>query len=159
MFDISKYYTFLIPVAIWFSIQGIKIVIFSLKHGWNLRNTLMHVGYGHMPSAHTGFVSSLVTAVGYYKGMDSGAFAVAVILAIMTIDDSIRLRMYIGDQGGYLNRLVEHLHLEKEDFPKLKERMGHRISEVIVGGILGSFLTLALVKFLEIFPLPTLNIF
>ena len=159
MLDISKYYTFLIPVTIWFFIQGIKIIIFSLRHGWNLRNTLMHVGYGHMPSAHTGFVSSLVTSVGYYAGLDSGAFAVAVILAIMTVDDSIRLRMYIGDQGNYLNRLVEHLHLEKEGFPKLKERMGHRISEVIVGGILGFSLTLILAKTLEIFNFPVLNIF
>jgi hypothetical protein len=145
---LSPYYIFLIPIAVWFAIQGIKIIIFSLKHGWNIKDTLTHVGYGHMPSAHTGFVSSLVTAVGYYSGIDSGAFAVALILAIMTVDDSIRLRMYIGDQGNYLNRLIEHLNLGGKEFPKLKERMGHRISEVIVGGILGFLFTLILAKFL-----------
>jgi uncharacterized protein len=153
MMDISKYYTFLIPIAIWFIIQGTKFILFSIKHGWDIKNTLVHIGYGHMPSAHTGFVTSLVTSIGYYKGMDSGAFAVAVVFAIMIIDDSIRLRMHIGDQGLYLNRLVEHFHLRQEEFPKLKERMGHRISEVIVGGILGFLLTLLLAKFFEIYPI------
>ena len=149
MLDISKYYTFLIPIAIWFIIQGTKFVLFSLKHGWDIKNTLAHIGYGHMPSAHTGFVTSLVASIGYYKGMDSGAFAVSVIIAIIIIDDSIRLRMHIGDHGLYLNRLVEHLHLKQEEFPKLKERMGHRISEVIVGGLLGFFLALIFAKILE----------
>lgn len=153
MFGISKYYTFILPVLVWFAILGIKIIIYSLKHGWDIKNTLKHVGHGHMPSAHTGLVTSLVTSVGYYKGIDSGAFAVAVVFAIMIIDDSVRLRMYIGDQGFYLNRLVARLGMKKEDFPKLKERMGHKISEVIVGGILGFFFTLFLAKLLEIYPL------
>jgi len=157
--DISKYFTFLLPIFIWFGIQGIKIILFSLKHGWNLRNTLTHVGYGHMPSAHTGFVCSMITAVGYYDGAETGAFAVAVILAIMTIDDSVRLRMYIGDQGIYLNRMAEHMNLTEKEFPKLKERMGHKISEVIVGGLLGVALTLALAKILEAYPIGILNIF
>jgi uncharacterized protein len=148
MIDISKYYTFLIPIIIWFIILGIKITIYSLKHGWDLLNTLKHVGHGHMPSAHTGFVTALVTSVGYYQGIDSGAFAVSVILALIVIDDSVRLRMYIGDQGLYLNRLAEHLHLRRDEFPEMKERMGHKISEVIVGGILGSALTIILAKFL-----------
>jgi hypothetical protein len=148
MFDISKYYIFLIPIVVWLLISAIKVTLFSLKHGWNIKDNLIHVGYGHMPSAHTSFVVSLVTAVGYYSGIDSGIFAVAVILAILTIDDSIRLRMYIGDQGMYLNRLVEHLDLGGKEFPHLKERMGHKISEVIVGGILGFFVTLILAKLL-----------
>jgi uncharacterized protein len=153
MLDISRYYIFLLPITTWFIIQGIKFIIYSIKHGWNIRETLIHIGYGHMPSAHTGFVTSLVTSVGYYAGMDSGAFAVAVVFAIMIIDDSVRLRMHIGDQGYYFNRLITLLHMKKEDFPKLKERMGHKISEVIVGGILGFSLTLFMVKLLEKYPL------
>lgn len=149
MFDLSKYYTFLIPIAVWFIIQGLKILIFSFKHGWNIIENTKHLGHGHMPSAHTGFVSALVTAIGYYKGMDSGAFAVAIVMAIITIDDSIRLRMHIGDQGTYLNRLIEHLNLKRKEFPKLKERLGHKISEVIVGGIAGSILTIILAEILK----------
>ncbi|HRZ95471.1 MAG TPA: divergent PAP2 family protein [Candidatus Moranbacteria bacterium] len=161
MLDISKYYAFILPIIIWIFIFGVKIIIFSLKHGWNqdIKDTLAHVGHGHMPSAHTAFVLSLVTSIGYYKGMDSGAFSVAIILAIIIIDDSIRLRMYIGDQGMYLNRLAEHLNLGKEEFPKMKERTGHKISEVIVGGMLGIFLTIFLAKILEKYPLNLPDIF
>jgi uncharacterized protein len=147
MLEISKYYSFILPIAIWFFILFIKIVIYSLKHGWDIRNTLSHVGHGHMPSAHTGFIVSLVTAVGYYNGVDSAAFAVAFVLAIITIDDAVRLRMYMGDQGRYLNKIIENLNLE-EKYPKLKERMGHRIREVIVGGLIGFAFTLALAKLL-----------
>jgi len=147
MIEISKYYTFLLPITTWIFILLIKIVLYSMKHGWNLRNTLQHVGHGHMPSAHTGFIISLVTAVGYYHGLSSSAFAVAFVLAIITIDDAVRLRMYMGDQGRYLNKIIENLNLE-EKYPKLKERMGHRLREVIVGGLIGFSFTLALAKLL-----------
>lgn len=150
MLEISKYYTFLLPITTWVFILLIKIVIYSLKHGWDIRNTLQHVGHGHMPSAHTGFIVSLVTAVGLYHGIDSSAFAVAFILAIITIDDAVRLRMYMGDQGRYLNKIIENLNLE-EKYPKLKERMGHRLREVVVGGLIGFSFTLALAKLLESF--------
>ena len=147
MFNISKYYTFILPITTWVFILLIKIVIYSVKHGWDLPNTLKHVGHGHMPSAHTGFIVSLVTAVGYYQGIDSAAFAVAFVLAIITIDDAVRLRMYMGDQGRYLNKIIENLRLE-EKYPKLKERMGHRIREVIAGGLIGFSFTIALAKLL-----------
>lgn len=147
MIDISRYYSFILPVITWVFILLIKIAIYSLKHGWDIRNTLQHVGHGHMPSAHTGFIVSLVTAIGYYQGIDSGAFAVAFVLAIITIDDAVRLRMYMGDQGRYLNKIIENLQLE-EKYPKLKERMGHRIREVIVGGLIGFSFTLALARLL-----------
>ncbi|MCX6766497.1 MAG: divergent PAP2 family protein [Candidatus Moranbacteria bacterium] len=147
MLEISKYYSFILPIVIWVLILLIKIVLYSLKHGGDLRNTLQHVGHGHMPSAHTGFIVSLVTAVGYYQGIASGAFAVAFVLAIITIDDAVRLRMYMGDQGRYLNKIIENLNLE-EKYPKLKERMGHRLREVIVGGLIGFAFTLALAKLL-----------
>jgi uncharacterized protein len=147
MIEVSRYYMFILPITTWVLILLIKIVLYSLKHGWNLRNTLEHVGHGHMPSAHTGFIVSLVTAVGYYNGIDSAAFAVAFVLAIIVVDDAVRLRMYMGDQGRYLNKIVENLHME-EKYPKLKERMGHRIREVIVGGLIGFAFTLILAKLL-----------
>jgi len=101
-----------------------------------------------MPSAHTGFVVSLATSVGYYSGLDSGAFAVALIFAIITIDDSVRLRMQMGHQGEYINMLISELKLQK-DFPKLKERLGHRYSEVLVGGIYGFLLALLFIEILK----------
>jgi len=136
---LSPYYIFLIPIVVGIIIQVTKFIIYSLKHGWDIRYAMTH---GHMPSAHTGFIIALVTSVGYYQGITSGSFAVAVALAIIVIDDAARLRVYMGDQGRYLNMLIRQLNINEEQFPRLKERMGHRISEVLVGGILGFILTL-----------------
>lgn len=144
--DILKpYYVFLIPMLVGGIVQITKFIVYSMKHGWNIQYAMTH---GHMPSAHTGFIVSLVTSVGYYEGVHSGAFAVAVALAIIVIDDAARLRMYMGDQGRYLNMLIRQLNISEDQFPRLHERMGHRISEVIVGGILGFILTLLFAQLL-----------
>ena len=145
MFDISKYYIFLVPVVVGVVVQATKFVAYCSKHGWDWRYAMTH---GHMPSAHTGFIVALVTSVGYYDGVTNGAFAVAVALAIIVIDDAARLRVYMGDQGRYLNMLIRQLNINEDQFPRLKERMGHRVSEVIVGGILGFVLTILLAKLL-----------
>lgn len=141
----SPYYIFLIPIFVGFAVQLTKFIVYSLKHGWNIRYAMTH---GHMPSAHTGFIISLVTSVGYFEGINTGIFAVAVALAIIVVDDAVRLRMYMGDQGRYLNMLIRQLNVDDSQFPRLKERMGHRVSEVIVGGIYGCLLTLILARFL-----------
>jgi len=144
--DIFKpYYIFLIPIIVGGFVQLTKFFVYCLKHGWDINYAMTH---GHMPSAHTGFIVSLVTAVGYYDGMTSGAFAIAMALAIIVIDDAARLRMYMGDQGRYLNMLIRQLNINEEQFPRLKERMGHRVSEVIIGGILGFVLTIFLARLL-----------
>jgi hypothetical protein len=145
---IKPYYIFLIPIAVWFIVQGTKILVYSFKHGWNIIENTHHLGYGHMPSAHTGFVVSLATSIGYFSGLSSGVFAVAIIFAIITIDDSVRLRMQMGHQGKYINMLIDELKLKKE-FPHLKERLGHRVSEVVVGGVYAFLLTISLIKVLE----------
>lgn len=145
MLNLSSYYVFAIPIFVGFIVQITKFVNYCLKHGWNIRYAMTH---GHMPSAHTGFAVSVIASVGYYEGIHSGAFAVAIALAVIIIDDAVRLRMYLGDQGRYLNMLIEQLDIDQKKFPRLKERVGHRISEVIAGGIYGFILTMILVKVL-----------
>lgn len=145
MGDLSQYNIFIIPIIIGGFTQVLKFVIFTYKHGFNIRYVMTH---GHMPSAHTAFIVSLVTSVGYYSGITSGAFAVAVILGVIVIDDAVRLRMYMGDQGRYLNMLIRQLPVDEKKFPRLKERIGHKLSEVIIGGALGFILTIILANFL-----------
>ena len=138
---------FVIPIFVGIFIQVIKFFMYSIKHGWDIRYAMTH---GHMPSAHTAFIISLVTSVGLFDTdhFRSGAFAISVILAIIVIDDAVRLRMYMGDQGRYLNMLVRQLPVDEKKYPRLKERVGHKISEVVVGGILGFILTILLAKLL-----------
>ncbi|NCU41720.1 MAG: divergent PAP2 family protein [Candidatus Moranbacteria bacterium] len=135
---LGSWAVFLIPIIVGTLAQSVKFTLYSLKHGWNPGYALTH---GHMPSAHTAFIVSLVTSVAWYEGLDSGAFAVSIILAIIVIDDAVRLRMYMGDQGRYLNMLIRQLEINEEKFPRLKERIGHRINEVIAGALFGFFFT------------------
>lgn len=148
--DISKFYIFLIPLTVGTAIHLIKFAIFYVRHDFNFRYAVEHgLAYGHMPSSHTGFVTSLITSVGYYEGLNTGAFAVSLALAILIIDDAIRLRMYLGDQGRYINMLSHELRISKDKFPRLKERVGHRKIEVIVGALLGFLFTAGLIFILE----------
>lgn len=140
---ITPYAVFIIPIVVALIVQTIKFVLYSLKHGWDLKYLFTH---GHMPSAHTAFATSLVISIGYYEGVHTGTFAVAVALAFLILDDATRLRMTLGDQGRYLNMLVGQLNLNEDQYPRLKERMGHKISEVIVGAILGLILTALFIK-------------
>lgn len=145
MQSFEPYYIFIVPIIVGAIVQITKYLFYTLRHGWDIRYIMTH---GHMPSAHTAFIVALVISVGYYEGMHSGAFTVALALAIIVIDDAARLRVYMGDQGRYLNMLVRQLNIE-EKLPRLKERMGHRISEVIVGAIYGTALTFLLVYLLK----------
>jgi len=142
---IKPYNIFLIPIVVGVVTQLVKFVLYSIKNGWDVKYVMTH---GHMPSAHTSFMVSLITSVGFYEGVHSGAFAIAAAFAVIVIDDAVRLRVIMGDQGRYLNNLMQTLDIDKEKFPRLKERVGHRVSEVVAGGILGFFLTLVLTNFL-----------
>lgn len=142
---LQEHAIFLIPILVSVITQLIKFVMFSMKHGWKLEYLATH---GHMPSSHTAFAISLITSIGYYEGIGSGAFAVAVAVAFLIIDDAVRLRMYLGDQGRYLNTLIHTLKLSTEQFPRLKERVGHRTSEVLVGGFVGFFLSTIFIRIL-----------
>ena len=143
---LNDYKIFVIPIIVGFFTQTLKYIIYSLKHGWDIKYAMTH---GHMPSAHTAFITSLVTSIGYYLGVTSGAFAVSVALAVIIVDDAVRLRVYTGDQGRYLNMLIRQLPVDEKKFPRLKERVGHKLSEVVAGGILGFLLTIFLITILK----------
>ncbi len=132
-----NYLYILIPVLVGGITQVTKFSIFTYKHGFKWDHLFTH---GHMPSTHSAFVAALVVTAGRTAGFDSGVFLIAFSLSIIIIDDALRLRMYLGDQGRYLNMLVQSLKMDSKDFPKLKERIGHRSSEVLVGILYGIIL-------------------
>ena len=132
-----------IPLLVGTITQLTKFVLFSFKHGWKWNYILTH---GHMPSAHSAFAISVLMTTAFVDGISSGSFVVAMALGFLILDDALRLRMYLGDQGRYLNMLVKNLMEEtnlinKKDFPRLKERIGHHKSEVAVGLLYGGILT------------------
>lgn len=136
MHHITSYAMFIIPMIVIVAAQSIKFFRFSIRHGidWNYLFTP-----GHMPSAHSAFVAALVTTIGYYEGVDTGAFAVSVGFATIVMYDAMRIRMQIGEQGKFLNELVREIDkLDRSKFPRLKERVGHYGREVLAGVVFGA---------------------
>ena len=132
-----------VPLFVGIITQLTKFIIFSRKHGLKWDYILTH---GHMPSAHSAFAISVLMTTAFVDGVNSGSFVVAMALGFLILDDALRLRMYLGDQGRYLNMLVKNLMEEtdlinQKDFPRLKERIGHHKSEVAVGLVYGAILT------------------
>lgn len=138
----------IIPFAAGLLAQVTKFIIFSVKHGLNWRFLFE---YGHMPSSHTAMMSALIFAIGYYNGVNTPEFATALILTVLVISDALRLRMYIGSYGKTLNNLLDHLGMEDDSIPpKLKERVGHRPSEIFAGIVLGVLTALVSIRVFEL---------
>ena len=140
------YPLFLIPLIVGLSVQTIKtfgIIIRKKKFKWEYL-----LEHGHMPSAHTAFVISLLTTVGHFEGITSSFFAVSFVLAYIVIDDALRFRKDLENHGYLLNEIISDSDSEKfsqKKYPNLKKRLGHNLSEVLIGGILGFGMTLAMI--------------
>ncbi len=140
------YYAFVIPLVVILVAQGLKFLRLSLKYGLNWANLFEP---GHFPSAHSAFVTSLVLTVAHSEGADTAVFAIALCFAFITIYDAMRVRMQIGAQGRFINRLVKHIPTANgENFPRLKEHVGHSVTEVIGGIATGMIITSLFLYFL-----------
>ncbi|MCJ8013626.1 divergent PAP2 family protein [Paenibacillus sp. KQZ6P-2] len=128
--------------------QFIKVPLHFVKNrSWNFG---LAFSTGGMPSSHSAAVTSLSTAVGIYSGISSVPFAIAVLFSAIIMFDAAGVRRYAGEHAVILNRFIEefqHLFQEQPGNQKikvLKELLGHRPIEVIVGGILGIGISLVL---------------
>lgn len=101
--------------------------------------------YGGMPSAHTAFATSLATLVSLTDGIYSNSFAIAICVMIFILDDALRLRVFLGRFGVAIRRLIKMLPPEEQKtMPHIEGRIGHRVSEVIVGAFVGIVATILL---------------
>lgn len=121
-----------------FAAQGLKLVIHYLfERRWSWERLLES---GGMPSSHSAMVTALATGVGFVAGLDSVAFAVTLVFALIVMYDATGIRRAAGQQAELLNDLVEELRavLHEGFKPKpLKELLGHTYLEVLMGAILG----------------------
>ncbi len=93
-----------------------------------------------MPSAHTALVCALATAVAMMLGLNSVAFAIAAILAMVVMYDAAGVRQAVGRQSRILNRIMKELREKRprdEVERDLREFIGHTQFQVIAGAILG----------------------
>lgn len=101
--------------------------------------------YGGMPSAHTAFAVSLVTVVGINDGIFSTSFAIAATILFYTLDDALRMRMFLGRFGQSLRLLISEEPPERQkQFPYVESRLGHKPLEVAAGAALGVLIPLLL---------------
>lgn len=144
----EDYALIIVPLTCGLLAQFVKFILFSLKHGLDWRFLFE---YGHMPSSHTAMMSALILSIAYWEGVDSPAFAVALVITVLVVSDAMRLRMYIGSYGRTLNNLLDHLRIEEDkDSYKLKERVGHRPTEILAGILLGIFASMVLNRLIDL---------
>lgn len=116
------------PFAAWFVAGSLKFAINFLIHR---KKALSHVGLGGFPSNHTTIVVTMASLVAFKEGIDSAGFGVAITLAVIVVIDAMDLRRRIGHHAEKINSLTP------EASEKLREKVGHRWSEVLGGAVLG----------------------
>ena len=143
------YQLIIIPLVVGAITQIIKLIIDGIPNNLNWQH--LYNDYGGMPSSHTAFVVSLVTAVGFREGITSAAFAISLVFMFIIIRDAVGFRRQLGKNAAITNLLAEEIFKNKKGVPHLRERIGHTIPEVIAGALLGFSLTaiLCLVFFFQ----------
>jgi acid phosphatase family membrane protein YuiD len=124
-----KWIYIITPFSAWVIAGGLKFLINSIKS----RQLAFHqIGYGGMPSSHSAIVCSVAAMTAFREGVESSVFVVALTLAFVVMMDAMDLRRKIGQHA-------ERLNLLSSDFPKLRERVGHKPVEVLAGVLTGIF--------------------
>ena len=125
----------------WFIAQVLKTIInfillgkFQLERMW---------GDGGMPSAHSATVCAMVIATARSEGFGSAIFAVAAVVAIITMHDAMGVRRETGEQAKVLNKMIEQwIDVTEKNAPflqnmHLKEMVGHTPLQVLAGFVVG----------------------
>jgi acid phosphatase family membrane protein YuiD len=126
------------PLLCWTVAQLCKVIWFLLKE--RKLDLQYLVSSGGMPSSHSALVTGLATAVAFVEGIDSAAFGISVVLALIIMYDAATVRHSVGQQAAVLNRVMEEIHERRpvrELGRELRELIGHSPLEVFVGGFLG----------------------
>ena len=101
------------------------------------------MGRRGMPSAHSATVCAMVIATARCEGIDSAIFAVACVVAIITMHDAMGVRHETGEQAKVLNQMIDQwIEVSEKNAPflqnmHLKEMVGHTPLQVVAGFLVG----------------------
>lgn len=141
---------FLIPLLVGLIAQFSKRFF---NHNWTpvMHDKSPHLPrYGGMPSAHSAFAFSLLTVIAVVSGLSSPLFVIATVVAVIILDDALRMRIFLGRHGEALVRLISLLPQdEQKAFPPLEKKLGHEPLEALAGAAMGIGLTLVFLLFLN----------
>lgn len=94
-------------------------------------------GSGGMPSSHTSFTTSLTMLIGFKLGFANPMFAICFVFTAITAYDAMGLRYESGKHAEAINKLNK-VNKIKNAF--LKQEIGHKPIEVLVGVIYGTLI-------------------
>ena len=129
------------PVTAWFIAQILKWVYTKVTAGEFVAERL--VGPGGMPSSHAAMTMALLVMVGRVQSVSSPSFAIATVMTCVVMYDAMGVRWHAGQQAKMINRIAERFGRESLEEgetrkpQKLKEVLGHRPFEVLMGALLG----------------------
>jgi acid phosphatase family membrane protein YuiD len=99
---------------------------------------------GGMPSSHAALVGSLVTSIAILEGPSSNIFFVTLFFSLIVLRDAVGVRHASGMQARALNLLGRKAaDLLPIQYHPVKEVQGHTPLEVLVGCLLGIFISAA----------------
>jgi uncharacterized protein len=122
--------------------QASKLIIELIIH--RKVNFRVLVETGGMPSSHSALVTALATGVGIHDGFASTSFAIATVFAFIVMYDAAGVRQAAGKQARILNQIMDEFFQGEHQFTedRLKELLGHTPVQVIIGSILGVFISI-----------------
>lgn len=133
---------FWVCVMAWFVAQAAKVVLtLAVEHRLDFKRFF---GLGGMPSSHSAVVTALAVGVGIRSGFNSTLFAIACVLAVITMTDAAGVRRAAGKQAAMINKIVQDMIQNGGDLPNetLKELLGHTPLQVLVGALLGTVIAI-----------------
>ncbi len=118
-----------------FGAQLLKLIIYFFRH----KSLSWHdlVVTGGMPSSHSAFVVSMATII-YLQERISTAFVISFVLAMIVLRDAFGVRRSVGNEGKEIEKLLK-LHKLKSKF---HYSLGHTPKQVLVGALIGFFVSL-----------------
>lgn len=134
---------FLIPLAVGWIIQGIKMFVDIISHKQKLSFSSFRKSWW-FPSVHSGISSSMTTLVGLEYGITSTYFAICLIFAFLFWYDAANVRYEAGKHAQYINEIKDELSsfsFLDYKLQDLQERLGHTFVEVIGWIVVGTAIT------------------
>ena len=124
----------IIPILVIFLAQICKCIIYFIKNK-RVSIDVFIDGMGGMPSAHASCVSSLTSLIYLDYGIYAPIFSIVLIFSLIVIYDAMGIRYESGLHANIINKISNS---------NLKENIGHRPIEVLVGVIFGIIFSLIL---------------
>lgn len=131
------------PLIAWALAQTLKYLLEARRAG-SLSDLSQFYKSGNMPSSHSALMVSLLTVIGIKDGTDSALFATVAVLSLIVIYDAINVRRAVGEQGLVVLELAKKAGV-KQPF---HQAMGHRITEVTAGAVLGLLTGVLVLQFM-----------